>query len=411
MALYLYQNPKSGIFYIRGTHHGVAVDESARTRVRTDAEGVRERREREIYAEVVLGKRPDRSFAEAAIGYMNSGGERKYLTPILAAKISVDGKRIAFGEMLLKDIDQAIIDGVAALLYPHAKNSTRNRHVYTPISAVLTWASEQRSWQFAHGRVRRPKQPKGRLDWRMPQEIEWWLKRAGDIAPLLSTYVGTGARASELLNLKWVNITPALHRITLWEDDTKADTARGVDLQMRVRANLPSRPANNAGFVFLKADGDPWASYDAINHRLWKITAAEARAAATELERQELAENMSLARTWKVIGLEKRRAAGARVRELIREIAARENIPQIHCHVFRHTWATWAYAVTRDMPWVMAQGGWASTQLAMRYIHVGTTDLAEDVLAHGWEMRVAAAAPVALPHQQMRRLAGPESAS
>jgi hypothetical protein len=47
----------------------------------------------------------------------------------------------------------------------------------------------------------------------------------------------------------------------------------------------------------------------------------------------------------------------------------------------------------------MALGGWASTELAMRYIHVGAEDLAEEVLEHGWEIRpaVAASRPRALP--------------
>lgn len=398
MALYLYQNKKSGIFYLRGAHHGITVDESTRTRVRADAEGVREKREREIYAEVVLGKKPDRSFAEAALGYMNGEGEAKYLTKILAAQVKVDGRRVVFGEMLLKDIDQSVIDDLAALLYPNAKSSTRNRQVYTPVSAVLTWAGDQKSWQFAHGRVRRPRQPKGRLDWRTPKEIEWWLTRVGDLKPLITAYVGTGARASEMLNLEWPNVTPALHRITLWEDETKAETARGIDLQMRVRAVMPERPANNKGHVWLKADGTRWSAYDAINNRLWGVTAKEARAVATELEQQEIAENLSLSRTFKAIGLERRRAAAKRARDLILEVAKREDVPRIHCHVFRHTWATWAYAVTRDMPWVMAQGGWASTSLAMRYIHVGSADLGEDVLSYGWEMRAGASPrPLALP--------------
>jgi integrase len=387
MALYLYQNPTSGIFYIRGAHHGVTVDESARTRIRADAEGVRERREREIYAEVILGKKPDRSFAEAALGYMNGEGEAKYLTKILAAQLKVDGRRVVFGEMLLKDIDQSVIDDLAALLYPNAKSSTRNRQVYTPVSAVLTWASDQKSWQFSHGRVRRPRQPKGKLDWRTPKEIEWWLARVGDLRPLITAYVGTGARASEMLNLQWPNVTPALHRITLWEDETKADTARGIDLQLRVRGVMPTRPANNKGHVWLKADGTRWSTYDAINNRLWHVTARDARAVASKTEQDEITENLQIARTQRVVGLEARKKAATRARELITEVAQREDIPRIHCHVFRHTWATWAYAVTRDMPWVMAQGGWATAALAMRYIHVGSADLAEDVLDHGWEIR------------------------
>jgi len=406
-GLYPYAHPTSGIFYIRGSYLGVSVDESTRTRERAIAIDAIKKREREIHEQVILGKKRDRTFAEAAIGYMKrEDGERKYLGKVLKAPVVFEGKSLLFGSMLLKDIDQEIIDDLAVTLYPDAKASTRNRQVYTPVSYVMTWASDQKAWQFSHGRVRRPRQPKGRLDWRTPEHIEWWLKRAdGPLRSLLIAYVGTGARASELLNLDWQDVTPALHRISLWEDDTKSGQARGVDLQMRVRSALPQRPPNGRGRVW-----PHWSKYDAINNRLWKITAAEARAAATESEEAELAECLSLARTIKVIGLERRRAAGARVREMINTIAARENIPKIHCHVFRHTWATWAYAVTRDMPWVMNQGGWATAQLAMRYIHVGTTDLAEAVLEHGWEMRGSHGAPVALPHLQTRRLSAPESA-
>lgn len=389
MALYLYLHPKTQVYYIRGTHHGIAVDESARTRSRADAEGVREKREREIYETIILGKQPDRCFAEAVIGYIKSGGERRYLTRILSAQIKIGGSRVIFGDMPLKDIDQSVIDDLATLLYPRAKNSTLNRQVYTPLSAVLTWASDQKSWQFSHGRVRRPKQPKGKLDWRTPNEIEWWLARTGDLKPLITAYAGTGARASEMLNLQWPNVTPALHRITLWEDEAKAEVARGIDLQARVRAVMPERPEHNRGHVWLKSNGERWSAYDAINNRLWKVTAREARAAATALEQEEISENFALARTFKVIGAEKRHAAASRARELIIVVAERENIPRIHCHVFRHTWATWAYAVTRDMPWIMSQGGWATPTLAMRYIHVGSADLAEEVLEHGWEIRGA----------------------
>lgn len=399
MPLRLYRR-KSGIFHIRGSHHGIAVDESSLTRERAAAEAVRERREREIYEAVILGKRPDRLFAEAAEGLMLGRGahpDNALFAPILVARVMFGGKRTAFGEVPLREIDQAMIDAIARQLYPDAKNSTRNRKVYTPVSAALTWASEQKSWQFQHGRIRRPKQTKGRLDWRTPQEIEWWLARAGHAAPLVAAYVGTGARASELIGLDWANVSPANHQFTLWEDETKAETERSVELQLRVRAVLPPRPPAG-GRVWLKPDGTPWAGYDSINNLLRRISEREALARAAPLEAEELAEKRALARTLKVVGLDVRRAAATRARAIFDAIIARERIPTIHCHIFRHTWATWAYAVTRDMPWVMARGGWSSPALAMRYIHVGSADLAEDVLAHGWEIRAGIGdRPKALP--------------
>jgi len=385
MALYLYEHPASRIWYIRGSHHGVVVDESARTRIRRDAEGVKERREREIYDEVVLGRPRDRAFAEAAIGYMKSGGERKPLQAILTAKVNVDGKSEVFGHLLLKRIDQAVLADLATTLYPRGAPSTKNRHVYTPVSAVLHWAEEQRGWGFVAGRMRRPKQPKGRVDWRRPQEIEWWLKRAGHATGLLTAYVGTGARLTELIALDWEDVTPGGHRLTLWEEDTKAGAARGVDLQLRVRAALGARP-DDGGRVFRRLDGTPWSEASlGFSKLLDRITIGEAREAARDIERDELDACRRMARAAKE--RDARLASSARARAILEAVTKRENIPWIHPHVFRHTWATWAYAVTRDMPWVMSQGGWASTELAMRYVHVGTLDLAEDVRAHGWEIR------------------------
>src|SRR5690606_8952890 len=120
-----------------------------------------------------------RSFAEAALGYMKSGGEKAPLAKILAAEFKIDGKKRIFGELLLREIDQTTIDDLALHLLPDCKDSTRTRHVYSPVSAVLRWAGKQPSWGFRSWQITRPKQPKGRIDWRTPKEIEWWLERAG----------------------------------------------------------------------------------------------------------------------------------------------------------------------------------------------------------------------------------------
>lgn len=416
MPLRKYKRP-SGWYHIRGSHHGVLVDESANTRDPIAAEKVREAREREIFEQVVLGKKPRRTFADAAEGYMKGGGERRYLHAILTAKIKVDRKAVVFGVMFLDEIDQAIIDDVALALYPRRDSedserkakATRNRQVYTPISSVMTWASEQKSWGFSHGRIRRPEEPKGRIDWRTPKEIEWWLERAGHAKGLLTFYAGTGARASEVVGdedqrLDWKDVTPGGQRVTFWGEKTKSGNDRSIDLQMRVRTSLPPRPDTGKGPVFLNDEGKPWHNYDAINLLLRRISMREAGLAATDLEREQIAElNFSI---WskRKIESEVRAEARRKHRALITAIIEREDIPTIHCHIFRHTWATWAYAVTRDLTFVMSQGGWATEKLALRYIHGAAADLADDVLAHGWEIR-----PAPESGATRLRLAGPSA--
>src|SRR5437879_5023566 len=72
----------------------------------------------------------DPTFASAALDYMRAGGERLYLRPILEH----------FHEQPLCTIRQAEIDAAAEAIGPGRSAATRNRQVYTPISAVLRHA-------------------------------------------------------------------------------------------------------------------------------------------------------------------------------------------------------------------------------------------------------------------------------
>ena len=374
---------KNGVYYIRGKHHGRSVDQSARTRVKSVAAAIAEKLEREIFEEVVLGKKPERTFAEAAVGYMESGGERKYLKRILACPVVLQNKeRRAFGAILLKDIDQEIINQVATQLHADHADSTRNRQVSTPIAYVLNYAAEQPTWGYTAFRMRRPQQPRGRLDWRMPEEIEWWIDKAGHVAPLVIAYAGTGARASEMIYLDWEDVSPDAYSFTLWEEDTKAGVARSVTLQRRVRDALPAR---GTGRVWRNLRGAPWHDYDAINLHLYKVMEAEVERRADREERESIKTLRGAQRSWKRTKEEQAQASAA-LRGMIEQVRVRTQTSKLHLHVLRHTWATWAYAVTRDINFVMEQGGWASEKLALRYIHGATPDLAARVKAHGWEI-------------------------
>lgn len=382
MPFYAYKR-KNGVYYIRGQHHGRSLDRSSRSRVRSVADAIIEKLEREIFEEVVQGKAPERTFAEAALGYMKTmGKDKKYLKRILIAPVRIGKEQMAFGVVTLKKIDQDVINQVAMHLHPDDANSTRNRQVFTPIASVLNYASEQPSWGYTAFRIRRPEQPKGRIDWRMPEEIEWWLANAEHLAPMLTAYVGTGARATELVQLDWPDVSPDAYSFTLWEDETKSGAARSIVLQRRVRDALPSR---GQGRVWRNLKGAPWHDYDAINLHLYKMMEREVERRADTAEREAMRTLRSAQRSWKRTK-DEQGAARAALRELVEKVRLRTETPRLHLHVLRHTWATWAYAVTRDLDFVMKYGGWASEKLALRYIHGGTPDLARRVLDHGWEI-------------------------
>lgn len=331
MPLNLHQRP-NGIWHIRGTVQQRRVDQSARTRVRAEAEAIRAQLEADLFKRAVYGDKAVATFAEAADAYMAAGGSTDHLTPLL----------VRLGRTKLADIKQAAIDKLARDLKPKAKASTLVRQVYTPISAVMNFAAEQGLCDPI--RLRKPKVEAGRVDYLTPAEAETLL---GFLPPqlrsLVTFYLATGCRASEALDLDWRDVSPAGERAVFWE--TKGGYARGVPVQRRVI--LPER---GEGQVWRNASGLPWHGYDAINLMLRRYT-----------ERHSPAGN-PLAPEDK----------GPRFRH-------------VHCHLFRHTWATWAYACTRDMTYLMQQGGWKSASMVMRYAHPASDDLADAVLAAGWE--------------------------
>ena len=138
----------------RGKHLGIYVDRSTQARQRGLALKIIRQWEQDI--ERGLFVRPDDpTFASAALSYMQAGGERRPLVPILRH----------FGETPLKLIGQQAIDSAAARLMPDATAATRNREVYTPISAVLKHAG----YDF---KIRRPKGWRGRIvrRWLWPEQ-------------------------------------------------------------------------------------------------------------------------------------------------------------------------------------------------------------------------------------------------
>lgn len=322
MPLKLYPRP-NGIYHIRGTVQGQRYDQSARTRDRSEAEAIRAHLEAEAFKRAVYGDRAVATFAEAAIGYMKAGGEPDHLPPLIA---KLGSKRLA-------DINQMVVDDLAA--GRDVKPSTLIRQVYTPVLAVMNFGAQQGLCNRPS--IRKPKVRTSKTDYLTPDEAEAWIAELPPyLAQLVTFYLGTGCRASEAIEMEWSDVSPEAERAVFWR--TKKDYPRGVDLPRRVRSSLPER---TEGAVFLNSRGEPWHGYDAVNLMLRRIREQKAR----------------------------------------QKIALR----RVHLHLLRHTWATWAYACTRDLTFVMQQGGWRSLSILGRYTHAGSPDLARQVLAKGWE--------------------------
>lgn len=341
MPLKLTRRHGSPNWYIRGSVRGVCVDESTGTGERRAAEEILTLRAAEILKRTVHGDSATRTFAEAALSYMEAGGDRTHLTPILKH----------FARTRLASIGQAEIEAAAAALKPGASPATLNRHVYTPIAAVLHHAARKK-W-CARPVIARPKQPKGRVRWVTHEEAERLIAAAHpNLRPLVTFLFCTGCRLSEALYLDWRDVDLGRGHVSILNREaggtagTKNDESRGVPLHPKAVAALANLP-HRTGKVFRRHYG--WTNRKGKTYGLGEAYA------------------------------DRKGAGGGQIKTAWRSMLKAAKIDNFTPHDCRHTFATWHYIANRDLKALMEIGGWKDERSVMRYIHVNTAHLAPSV--------------------------------
>jgi integrase len=318
---------KSPNYTIRGTYLGIYVDRSCRT----GREAVARKQLRDIAGAIERGEYLEKplpagapSFMSAAIAYMRSGGERSEGLARLMEH---------FGDTLLVDIDQDAIDDAALRLYPAVTPATRNRKVYTPVSAVLHHAKVDIA-------IKRPRGSKGRqrTDFLTPEDASAIIAAADEeFALLLRFLLYTGVRIGEALALTWENIDRGLAYV--------GKTKNGDPRTVRIRADLladleQTRQAHGKVFKFRRGGG--------LKNRL-----VRARMIAS--------------------GVTPRKRGRADTALMRRPPAHR--LSWVTFHTFRHTWATWLRRYGgADLQGLVATGNWRDPRSAARYAHVVARD-------------------------------------
>ena len=116
MSLRLVRRPKSPHWIIRGTVRRVRVEESSGTGDKRAAEEIRAKREAEILEQSIHGRRATCTFAEAALSYIESGGSKRFLEPVLRHFGTTPLARVArvFRSNRVRQPGQSAIQAVAA---------------------------------------------------------------------------------------------------------------------------------------------------------------------------------------------------------------------------------------------------------------------------------------------------------
>lgn len=348
MPLKLVQRGKT--WYLRGTVAGQRVYESTGLGDRRAAEALRARREAELVERHAYGRRASVTFAQAALTYLEAGGEGRFLGPILEHF----GPRIK-----LSEIDNDAVAACARALYPTAAPSTVNRQVITPISAVVQMAADDNLCDPR--RFRRRKEGQGRLRWLTPTEAEALLRAAESRTRLQILFLlGTGTRTGEMIALQ----RPQLYLASAeaWIAETKNGRPRMVRFPARTAQAFDAADLPEAGAVFRTPKGKPYAR----------------RANGGG----QIAASFNAARDAAGLG------------------------PDVTPHVLRHTWATWFHGQTRDFGSLMDLGGWEKADMANRYRKIAPAWLADDLRRHGWDFETGAKSvqPTPAPHEMRSKI-------
>lgn len=306
LKLYPPRKGKTPYWSVRGTYLGVYVDRSTKTGKRAVAAKLLTKWEQDLErGSYAIPGEP--TFASAAASYMKAGGERTYVRKLLEY----------FGDRTLSQIEQADIDASAVTLYPRGSAATRNRSVYTPISAIMRHAGVRLD-------LKRPRGAGGRAAtaWLWPEQAEAIFIEAEKInkefAALLIVLCYTGMRLSEVLGMTWDNVRLADGYAYI--PQTKNDEPRAVYLPPVAVAALAGMPHER----------------DAWDH---------------------------------VFGFRK----GGHLYSLLRTVAFRAAVDlpvRSAFHIFRHTYATWMrrYAGA-DGRSLLATGAWKDLKSVDRYTH------------------------------------------
>lgn len=333
MSLTLTRRGNSGAWQIFGTVAGQRIRQSARTADRRLAEEARAALEVSLYRGAVFGARAVVTWDQAVNSYLDaaprSAAEHARL---LRLQDHLTGKR-------LTDITQATIDRVIqARCHPGAQPATKLREVITPVRAVLAHAARRQWCDMPAFEAPRGASGVKRTRWLTPAEADALAAAAAPhLAPLILFLISTGARLSEALSLEWSDVDLAHGRALL--RDTKQGRDRVADLPPRAVAALGNLP-HREGHVF-------------------RPPAKRGKQAKHYANTRGMGGGQ-IATAW----------AGA---------CRRAKITDASPHTLRHTWASWHYAMHRDLMRLKSDGDWSTVSQTERYTKLVPPTMAPEI--------------------------------
>jgi len=333
---------RAGAFYhdiryddANGKSHRVRKRASSDDRKTAELEGLMI--EKQLITEAHLGKKPgSKLFWEAAESYIKVEKPTPQIEYRIGRVLGVL-EEMGKSKVTLAEFKQSFMDKIAEAMFTdkdgnakEVKKSTVRTSLYIVVTAILNHAAFREWCEIP--RFKPPKLDPVETAFMTPDEAEKLVRCAAPhLRPLLTFMFCTGARLSEALYLDWSQID-LVGRTVQWRATmTKAKKRRVAALCPAALAALVALGPKPIGRVFLTGVQSGNRPYKPVGKSGGGCQIESGWAAARE-------------------------RAGLR----------RELTP----HSCRHTWASWHYAVHKDLLRLKEEGGWGQVQMVERYAHL-----------------------------------------
>lgn len=234
---------RGNVWHIRGSVYGIRVRKSTGTSSREHAEAYRLKVEKELLDRHHFGPEKTATFAEAAVLYLEGGGESRFIEPALHW----------FGMRRLRDITQSDLVRFAAETYPGVSAHALNRQAYTPVIAVMRAGAK--AGMCSMPAFTRPKAPRRKVvEYADSEWLRAFLEAARpnpNLYAIVLFLTTTGARVSEACGLLRNDVNQ--RRKTALLRHTKNGEARTVtlsDATFDAMSMVPPRPGSELMFGY-----------------------------------------------------------------------------------------------------------------------------------------------------------------
>lgn len=311
----LYKRKDSSFWWVKLCHNGCTVQKSAGTSDRRKAKEYHDKLKAELWNQVRLGIKPNRTWEEAVLRWIE---EKQHKVSLVDDKMHFRWLDAQLSGRVLNDIDRDCVDRLIKLRRSDGVADATVNRMLALLRSVLKIAADEWEWLDRVPKIRLLHEPKLRVRYLTEDEANRLLHELpAHLASMAWFSLLTGLRQRNVRELKWSQVNLVDRVAWVHPDEAKARKAIAVPLSIGAVQILSDQLGRGGPYCFTY-QGLPIRQ---VNTKAWRAA------------------------------------------------LKRAGVEHFRWHDLRHTWASWH--VQRGTPLYALQelGGWSSFEMVKRYAH------------------------------------------